>query len=454
MKIPLSPPGLADLAQQADEESLLTFLGSARPVDGKGRYLHWDQMRRRTPPEGLTREQWWLGTALSRRVSSRPLPLTSIDGSPFRFTNVDQIQEMVHRIDQQASGQILSDDAVMNPQSSNRYLVSSLEEEAITSSLLEGAATTRQNAKDILRSGRQPVDKAERMIVNNFSAMQTAQALAQNGRPLTPDDVLELHRIVTSETLGDEADAGRIQQSDEVRVQIEWDTPVWDGRTVLHQPPPASELPKRLDDLCGFANEELGDGFVHPVLRAIVLHFWIGYDHPFVDGNGRVARALFYWAMLRHGYWLAQYLSISSILRKAPSQYVESYLHVETDSNDMTYFIIYQLGVIERAIQSLRDYLARKTVEIRNVEALLRGNVPLNHRQTVAVSDALRDTQQSFTIKAHAQFHQVTIQSARTDLLGLEELELFDKRRIGKRFVFTPAAGLAERLRALAEPAP
>lgn len=184
-----------------------------------------------------------------------------------------------------------------------------------------------------------------------------------------------------------------------------------------------------------------------------MLHFWVGYDHPFADGNGRVARALFYWAMLRHGYWLAQYLSISSILRRAPAQYARSYLHVETDNNDLTYFIIHQLRVIERAIDSLRDYLRRKAVEVREVESLLRGDMPLNHRQIAVVGNALRDTQQSLTIKAHARFQQVTIQSARTDLLGLEELGLFSKRRVGKRFVFTPERNLADRLRALAGPA-
>ncbi len=448
MKVPLSPPDIASLLSDARAEDLVALVASARPVDAKGRYLHWDEMRHRQPPEELTTEQWWLGTALSRQVSSRSLPLTSIDGSPFRFSNVDQIQEMVHRIDQQASGQILTDQQVMNRQSSDRYLVSSLEEEAITSSLLEGAATTRRIAKELLRSGRRPADKGERMIVNNYAAMEAARGLAEGNTPLTPAEVLDLHRIVASGTLDSEADAGHLQGVEDDRVAI-----VWDDGTILHRPPPASELPERLANLCRFANEELGEGFLHPVIRAIVLHFWMGYDHPFADGNGRVARALFYWAMLRHGYWLAQYLSISSILRRAPAQYARSYLHVETDNNDLTYFIIHQLRVIERAIDSLRDYLRRKAVEVREVESLLRGDMPLNHRQVAVVGNALRDTQQSLTIKAHAQFQQVTIQSARTDLLGLEELGLFSKRRVGKRFVFTPERNLADRLRALAEPA-
>ena len=59
---------------------------------------------------------------------------------------------MVHRIDQQAGGQILADDLVTNLRSSDRYLVSSLVEEAITSSQLEGACTMRQVAKETRRN--------------------------------------------------------------------------------------------------------------------------------------------------------------------------------------------------------------------------------------------------------------------------------------------------------------
>lgn len=453
MRLPVPPPPLDELVRRimSGEDGLRSIMGAMRPVDDRGRYLHWDDVRHRTPPDGMTREQWWLGMALSRMATSRPLPLLSVDGAPFRFSNVDRIQEAVHRIDQQASGQILSAGQVMNPRSSDRYLVSSLEEEAITSSLLEGATTTRRIGKELLRSGRRPLDRSERMILNNFNAMGAARELAERGGPLTPDAVLELHRIVTAGTLDDEADAGRLQERDDLRVSVTWE-PVAGGDLVLHEPPPVAELPGRLANLCRFANEEHGAGFIHPVVRAIVLHFWIAYDHPFADGNGRVARALFYWSMLRAGYWLAQYLSISSILRKAPARYARSYLHVESDGNDMTYFVIHQLHVIERAIEDLRDYLARKVGEMREVEALLHGSALLNHRQIVAVSDVLRGARQEFTIREHAQRHRVVTQSARTDLLGLEALGLFSKRRAGKPFVFTARRDLAERLRAVAAP--
>jgi Fic family protein len=75
------------------------------------------------------------------------------------------------------------------------------------------------------------------------------------------------------------------------------------------------DLPERMRALCAFANMRTGvDGFVHPIVRAIILHFMLAYDHPYVDGNGRTARALFYWSALKDGYWLIEYVSISRII--------------------------------------------------------------------------------------------------------------------------------------------
>ncbi len=445
MRKPASPPALETLiAALSTSTDVARLLSGSGPLDPRGRYLHWDEMLRRTPPPGLTHEDWWLGTALARRGMSRPLPLRGTTGDPFTFSNVDPVQEMVHRIDQQAGGQILADDPVTNLRSSDRYLVSSLVEEAITSSQLEGASTTRQVAKELLATGRSPRDRSEQMIVNNFQAMRFAQDLAS--KPLTPEHVLELHRIVTIDALDEPSDAGRLQAPGDDRIAV-----YWNDDTLLHRPPAAEELPSRLQAMCDFANGEQTEGFLHPVVRSIILHFWLAYDHPFVDGNGRTARALFYWSMRNQGYWLAQYLSVSSILRQAPAQYVRSYLLTETDSNDITYFVIYQLTVLERAIKSLQEYLARKVAETRDVEALLHGSPHLNHRQMLVIRDALRDPSEPFTIKAQARRNGVTYQSARTDLLDLTAKGLLTKTKAGKKYVFRTAPDLPARLRALTD---
>ena len=446
----LLPPDWYDLVVAFAEENpqrLSDLFATGKPVDDNGRYLHWDEMRHRTPPDGLTLNEWWVGTKASRNALARPLPLTGTDGRPFLFSNVDLVQEMVHRIDQQAGGRIGTDDAVTAIQSRDRYLVSSLVvEEAITSSLLEGAATTRRVAREMLQTRRTPRDHGERMVLNNFNAMLAAEFLASDGTPLTPDEVLGLHRIVTHDTLEDEADAGRLQQPGEERVMV-----VGDDDKVLHRPPPAEELPLRMEALCAFANGELDEGFLHPVVRAILIHFWMGHDHPFVDGNGRTARALFYWSMLRSGYWLSQYFSISTILRKAPGQYIKSYLKAESDDNDATYFVIYQLEVIERAITSLNQYIAEKTLEVAEVEQLALSVPGLNRRQLAVINAAQRDPYRSFTIDEHLSQEQVTYQSARTDLLKLEELGLLTKARVGKRYEFRSSGDLPAVLRSLAK---
>ncbi|MEY2566249.1 MAG: hypothetical protein QOE35_778 [Actinomycetota bacterium] len=443
MKPPQRPPDFGSLLNDLAPGEIARVLAGKGPLDPKGRYLHWDELRNRTPPDGLSHREWWLGMTFARRNVARALPLMGTDGDPFVFSNIDLVQEKVHHIDQQAGGRIMADDLVISLRSSDRYLVSSLIEEAITSSQLEGASTSRKVAKELLATGRKPRDRSEQMIANNYQAMLYAQELV--GQLLAPSDVLDLHRIATEGTLDDPEDAGRLQTESDDRIAV-----YWHDNTLLHRPPHANELPRRLEMMCRFANGEATDGFIHPVVRAIIVHFWLAYDHPFVDGNGRTARALFYWSMLSSGYWLTQYLSISSILRKAPAKYARSYLHVETDSNDITYFVLDQLVVIERAIASLHDYLARKIAETREIEQLLHGSPELNHRQLVVLRDALRDPIEPFTIAAQARRNRVTYESARSDLLRLESLGLFNKEKVGKKFIFRARPDLPERLRTLA----
>jgi len=445
MRVPQSPPDagamMVELGKDGSIDRVMRLFMNCQPVDTKGRYLHWDDLRSHKPPNDLTHEEWWLGTHMVRQATSRQLPLRAVDGTLFHFSNVDPVQEMVHRIDQQASGRIVADDVVTNLRSSDRYLISSLAEEAITSSQLEGASTTRRVAKEMLATGRRPRDHSEQMILNNFKAMVHAQEMA--AAPLDPDAVLDLHRILTEETL-EPRHCGRLQTPDDERIGV-----YWHDNTLLHRPPSADQLPDRLDLMCQFANGTIPEGFVHPVVRAVVLHFWLAYDHPFEDGNGRTARALFYWAMLRHDYWLAHYLSVSAILRKAPAQYARAFLLTETDNYDLTYFLIYQLNVIERAIRSLYKYLGRKIAETREIEQLLRGSPRLNQRQLLVIRDALRDPGEPFTIDAQARRNRVVNQTSRTDLLDLEELGLLTKVRRGKKYVFHSAPDLSDRLRKL-----
>ena len=436
---PIQPsPDLQALIDEITPERVPAVLSHQRRPTVRGRYMHWDDLRRRDPPDGLSVREWWLSIKLARNALTHPLPLRDRNGRPFTFSMPDEVQEMVHQVDQRASGEIAISEEVTNSATRDRYIVTSLIEEAITSSQLEGASTTHRVAKEMLRTGRAPRTRDERMILNNFRAMNVVREWDRT--PLTPDLVLDLHRVVTEGTLDNPDAAGRLQRPDDDRVHVE--DP--DGEIVF-VPPPAIQLPERLAAMCQFANGEGIEGFMHPAVRSILVHFWLAHDHPFEDGNGRTARALFYWSMLAQDYWLTEFLSISRILRNAPMQYGRSFLHTELDEGDTTYFIIYQLRVILRAIDDLHAHLRRKMEEVRDSERILR-RAGLNHRQRALISHALRHPFADYSFRSHQRSHGVVYQSARTDLLELEEQGLLERHLVGQAYHFRPVTDLPVRL--------
>ena len=315
-------------------------------------------------------------------------------------------------------------------------------EEAINSSLIEGAKlSTRAQAKDMVREGRVPATRGERMVLNNYRAMR--RLLEITGRPLGLDDLLEIHAVLGAGTLDAPEAEGRLRiNADKVRVEDSVTGDVW------FVPPPAEELPERLERMLAFANEEAPGPFLHPLVRAIVLHFWLAYLHPFVDGNGRIARSLFYWQMLRAGYDFARYLSISGPIDRAPRSYYLAFAHTETDGGDLTYFILHQLGVLESATRDLVLHLKERSTRLHQISLALSRTETLNHRQQAALSHLIRNPHPGLTIRGHAESHGVSYLTARKDLQDLEREGLLRRARSGKVDRYLPAASLGTRLAA------
>lgn len=447
MKIPVRPPDIDGIVVDALAAGRQSPLGRAifdrhlGPAPA-GKYRHWDNFRHLHGDDGLTAEQRWAAVKLARRQLYVSTPLTDKQGHHFQYALPAIAIDLLHRVDRDASGVIGAPEQVTNRQTQTTYLLTSVIEEAITSSQLEGAATTRRVAKDMLLSGREPEDRSERMIANNYRALQYVRA--HRTEPISANRVFELQEILTTGTLDEPDGAGRFRRRDE-HIVIEDET-----GTLLHDPPDARELAVRLDRLCEFANGGRASEFMHPVVRAILVHFGIGYDHPFVDGNGRTARALFYWVMAREGYWLCEYLAISRILKKGRARYTRSFLYTETDDNDATYFVLHQLDVLNRAIADLHSYLAAKATELREVDDLVRHSrslrAELNVRQLALLTHALKNPQAEYTIASHRRAHDVAYGTARADLYAMAKRKLLEQRRRGRAFMFVAPADLKQRL--------
>ncbi|WP_338279226.1 Fic family protein [Corallococcus caeni] len=444
MRLPSTPPDLHAFVQRVAREGAerLVALLERKPIGPEidGRYLHWDELRRHPVSQGMTHEEWWYRVRAARAALGSDLPLLDKTGQPFSVARPDSLLSGLHRIDWQLGKRLeLADPQLANSDVRDRYIIESLMEEAITSSQLEGASTTRKVAKEMLEQGRPPRTKDERMIFNNFQAMELMRRKAH--APLTTSLLLELHETITRDTL-DAGEEGRLRRGDEpITVQDRA------SGEILHVPPDASELPGRLRQLCAFANDPGGDAFIHPVVRAIVIHFMLAYDHPFVDGNGRTARALFYWSMIRQGYWIAEFLSISRIIQRAQMQYSRAFLFTETDGGDVTYFLLHQLDVIQRATDDLYAYLNRKARDARQVDLLLQEDPSLNHRQRELLAHALHHPAARYDIQSHRRRHGVVYQTARQDLLDLEAAGFLSRSQVGRAFTFSPVAQLERRLK-------
>lgn len=216
---------------------------------------------------------------------------------------------------------------------------------------------------------------------------------------------------------------------------------------MLFTPPAASQLPERLDKLIAYANAPAsGEAFVHPLVKAAVLHFWLAYEHAFIDGNGRTARAVFFWFMLKNGYWLFEYLTVSRAILKSPARYYRSFLYSEHDDEDLTYSLLYQLDATKRALADLRAYLQRKQEEREQRPARLRAIPDANPRQRSLLDHALDNPDALITFAGHARTHGVTLVTARSDVLDLFSRRLLREVGTQRPRSFLPIEGLAAKL--------
>ena len=411
-------------------------------AESNAEYLAWDKFKHHPMPQGVMAEETWCLVKMSRTQDRTLLPMRDTQGQVFDYCLPPRFLAQLHRIDTHAGMAAVPESETLRA-NRERYLVSSLMEEAIASSQLEGASTTRRVAKEMLRTQRAPRNLSERMILNNYRTVLRIRDLVNERMSI--ELLCELQKEITHQTLKDASASGRLRIPAEDDIAV-----VTSEGEVVHQPPPAAMLPERLKVFCDFANEEPDDTgltFRHPIVTAIVLHFWLGYEHPFADGNGRTARAVFLWYVLKRGYWLMELLPISTIIRKSPAQYGRTFILAEQDENDVSYFLAYNLRAINLALDSFMAYVRKKQQELEKVRALTADSGGMNQRQQSVIAHALKNPGFAYTVRSHMTSQGISLQTARNDLSALAKRGLLEERREGKKTVWISPPDLATRLK-------
>lgn len=392
------------------------------------KYLPWEKARFIVPPVGFTAEESWHIAHDLRSANAQTLPVRTPKNEHFTWTRLNYTDQYLNQFDLYMGGHFLTQQSRLSTSEQQSFLTRGVLEEAIASSQLEGASVTRKQAKDMIAENRTPKDKSEWMAHNNYQMMLKITSVYKDA-PLSLDLLLEMHRILAAHTM-DETDIGRWREdADEVTIGPDL------SPLTTFIPPDNAFLTQELPRLIAFANTNDSEHFMHPIIKAIVLHFWVAYLHPFVDGNGRMARALFYWLLHKYDYGLATYIPLSTVIKRAPIQYSDAYVYSEQDDNDFTYFYDYHMKKLKVALDDFLNYVEKQRNENLHIDTLLESYAILNSRQKQIMHYLLSNQHHRVSMTSHATLNKISIGTALADLKHLQQVGLIFALPEG-RFVY------------------
>mgnify|MGYP000117479610 FL=1 len=385
------------------------------------RYLYWSEIKHRPNLQFDNPEKAWKTIKAHRFLGAKRL---SFGNHNFSYNLTSSIQEDLHNFDLKLIGGLYKNS--ITPQEQQEYFKNSLIEEAIASSQIEGAATTTDVARDMIKCGRKPRTESEQMIINNFRAIKEIENRLDED--LSIELILDIHQIMTVKT-----DASIY--AGKIRNHPIYVTDHIDGE-IAFTAPDHSELNELIEHLIEFINSE--NEFHHPIIKASILHFMIGFIHPFGDGNGRTARALFYWYLIKKGYSLLKHISISKAILNSRTSYDKAFLRTENDDNDLTYFIMYSMKSLRVAFQSLVTYRDRKRDERQKASEIVYELTQngFNKRQADLLGYLFIKPKAKMTLPIYSKSHDIVRQTASRDLTDLEQRGILIKNKDGKMMVY------------------
>jgi Fic family protein len=386
------------------------------------RYLNKIEIGFRLPGE-FNLSEVWQEIQEERKARGEILDLKDEKGTNFWYFNLKPLQAKLHQIDSRGRDSLYSH---IKPDIENELIFDSIIDEAWASIIIEGAFTTHKRAQELVRRNLTPKDKNELMMKNNHLAM--TYILEHRESEFNIDLILKIHQIITQGTLDDPEYAGKFR-NDEVFI---WDK----TNTAIFKPMAAEKITPCLNNLVTWVNTHSDEDFIHPIAKASIIHFYLVYVHPFFDGNGRTARALFYFYLLKNEYEFFKYFSISALIAKQREKYYKAIKDVEDYDNDVTYFLIYFSDVVSKSIDEIIAKIVKKyQADIISKNLDVRG-IYLNKRQKKLVKVLMDQDHKNITTRRYEKIFKVSYGTARSDLNEMAENGLLQKRKIGKGFVY------------------
>ena len=188
---------------------------------------------------------------------------------------------------------------------------------------------------------------------------------------ITEDLIKKLHKITVEKILPPEK-CGEFRNTQVVVKNSLTDE-------VSFRPPPSTAVPTELESLLDFINDKEND--VYPVLKAGIVHYELVRIHPFVDGNGRVARALSTLILFLEGYDIRKFFSLEEYFDKDSIDYYKALQSVEKNKFDMTHWLEYFTKGLVIELTKIKEKVENISIDAHLKEKLGGKPVMLTERQ-------------------------------------------------------------------------
>lgn len=141
---------------------------------------------------------------------------------------------------------------------------------------------------------------------------------------------------------------------------------------VTFRPPLPIAVPIQVQELIEFINNS---DDLHPVLKSGAVHYELVRIHPFVDGNGRVGRALSTYILFQEGYDIRKFFSLEEYFDQDAASYYEALQSVEKGNGDLSFWLEYFTQGLAIELSKIKDKIERISVDGSIKERL--GGTPL-----------------------------------------------------------------------------
>ena len=217
-------------------------------------------------------------------------------------------------------------------------------------------------------------DRDIQEVLNYRKVMELLNELGNMNQELKIDEDLikKLHKITVEKILPPEK-CGVYRENQVV---------VKNSQTgeVTFRPPPSTAIPTEMEEFLQFINDRKNLD-IHPVLMAGIVHYEFVRIHPFIDGNGRVARALSTLTLFLDGYDIRKFFSLEEYFDSDALDYYDALRSVEKNHFDMTVWLEYFTKGLSIELNKIKEKVENISIDAHLKERLGGRPVMLTERQ-------------------------------------------------------------------------